>query len=60
MLFLILYNSFDRNKVTYLLTDFLSDAEGTSSGLLNREGIAVLPLLRKQFAKSKESQVSGK
>ena len=58
MFCLLLCNSFDRNKVTYLLTDFLSDAEGTSG--VNRGGIAVLPLLRKQFAKGKESQVSGR
>ena len=40
----------------------LSDAENNTSGQFNRGGIADLPLLRnyRQFAKSPESQVSGK
>ena len=38
----------------------LSDAEDNTSGLLNRGGIADLPLFRTQNAKSQESQVSGK
>ena len=37
-----------------------SDAEDNTSGLLNRGGIADLPLLRTQNAKSHESQVSEK
>ena len=55
MFFFIIAQFFWR-KVTY----FLSDAEGTSWGLLSRGGIAVLPLLGKQCAKRKDSQVSGK
>ena len=38
----------------------LSDAEDNTSGSLNRGDTADLPLLRMQFAKSPESQVSGK
>ena len=38
----------------------LSDAEDNTSGSLNRGDTADLPLLRMQFAKSSESQVSGK
>ena len=38
----------------------LSDAEDNTSWPLNRGGIADLPLLRTQNAKSHESQVSGK
>ena len=40
----------------------LSDAEDNTSGSLNREGVADLPLLRTywQFAKILKSQVSGK
>ena len=39
----------------------LSDAEGNTSGPLNRGGIADLPLLTIwQFAKSPDSQASGK
>ena len=40
----------------------LSDAEDNTSGMLNRGGIADLPLLRTLLAicKSPESQVSGK
>ena len=43
----------------------LSEAEGNTSGVLNRGGIADLPFLRTllrtlQFAKSSESLVSGK
>ena len=37
-----------------------SDAEDNTSWLLNRGGIADLPLFRRQNAKSQESQVSGK
>ena len=38
----------------------LSDAEGSTSGLLNRGGIADLPLLRTPLAISQMCQASGK
>ena len=38
----------------------LLDAKDNTSGLLNRGGVADLPLLRTLLAKSPESQFSGK
>ena len=53
-------NFFIRFLEKLLVNNFaLSDAEDNTSGLLNRGGIADLPLFR-TFAKSHKSHISGK
>ena len=50
----------ESSRLEFLENFAFSDAEGNTSGPLNRGGIADLPMLRTENAKSHESQVSWK